>query len=49
MAKEFGIAHFARLPIDPAIAAMVDAGEVESVPTEPLAGLADYLEEGEKE
>ena len=31
IAREFGIEHTARLPIDPVIAAMVDAGEVESV------------------
>ena len=45
-AKEYGIEHFARLPIDPVIATMVDAGEVESVPGEPIAGLADYIEKG---
>ena len=46
IAKEFGIEHFSRMPIDPVIAAMVDAGEVESVPGDPLAGLADYIEKG---
>ena len=46
VAKEYGIEHFARLPIDPVIATMVDAGEVESVPGEPIAGLADYIEKG---
>lgn len=45
-AKEFGIEHFTRLPLDPVVAAMVDAGEVESVPGEPIAGLADCIEKG---
>ena len=49
VAKEFGIEHFTRLPIDPVVAAMVDAGEVESVPGDQLAGLADYIEKGQKE
>lgn len=43
-AKEFGIPHFTRLPIDPAITAMVDAGEVESVDGEMLSELADCIE-----
>ncbi len=46
-AKEFGIAHYARLPIDPAIAAMVDAGEVEHVSGEHIAPIADVIEKGE--
>ena len=46
IAKEFGIGHAARLPIDPVIAAMVDAGEVESVSGEHIAALADYIEKG---
>ena len=49
VAKEFGIEHFTRLPIDPVVAAMVDAGEVKSVPGDQLAGLADYIEKGQKE
>lgn len=44
VAKAFNIAHYARLPIDPAVAAMVDAGEVESVSGEHISGLADYIE-----
>ena len=44
VAKTFGIEHFTRLPIDPAVAAMVDAGEVESVPGEHIASLVDYIE-----
>jgi Mrp family chromosome partitioning ATPase len=44
ISKEFGIEHFARLPIDPVVATMVDAGEVESVSGEHIAPLADYIE-----
>ena len=44
IAKEFGIAHTARLPIDPAVAAMVDAGEVESVSGEHIASMVDVIE-----
>ena len=47
-AEEFGIAHYARLPIDPAIATMVDAGEVEHVSGEYIAPIADVIENGEK-
>ena len=46
IAREFGIEHTARMPIDPVIAAMVDAGEVESVSGEHIAALADYIEKG---
>ena len=46
VAAQFGLEHYARLPIDPAVAAMVDAGEVESVGTEELNGLVDYIEKG---
>ncbi|MCI7137049.1 MAG: Mrp/NBP35 family ATP-binding protein [Candidatus Limivicinus sp.] len=46
IAREFGIEHTARLPIDPVIAAMVDAGEVEFVSGEHIAALADYIEKG---
>ena len=44
VAKEFNIPVFAKLPMDPAVAAMVDAGEVESVSGEHIAKLADYIE-----
>ena len=44
IAKEYGIAHFARLPIDPVVATMVDAGEVESVSGEHIAPIVDYIE-----
>lgn len=46
IAKEFGIEHFAKLPVDPAVAAMVDAGEVESASCGNLCNLVDYIEKG---
>ena len=46
IAASFGIEHIARLPIDPMIAAKVDAGEVESIPGEPVSGLVDLIERG---
>ena len=49
VAKLFDIDHYVRLPIDPAIAAMVDAGEVESVSGENIAPLVDVIEALEKE
>ena len=45
VAEEFHIPHTARLPIDPAVATMVDAGEVESVPGTHIAPLVDALEQ----
>lgn len=47
VAEEFGIEHYARLPIDPVVATMVDAGEVESVDTAALNELVDFIEKGE--
>lgn len=44
IAAEYEIGHIARLPIDPAVAAMVDAGEVESVSGEHIASIVDYIE-----
>ena len=44
IAAEHGIEHIARLPIDPVIATMVDAGEVESVSGEHIAPIVDYIE-----
>ena len=44
IAQAFAIPHTARIPIDPAITARVDAGEVESVSGEYVAELADSLE-----
>ena len=43
-AEKFGIANVAKLPIDPAIAAMVDAGKVEFVSGEYISGIADHIE-----
>ena len=44
VAKSFGIEHFTKLPIDPTVAAKVDAGEVESVPGSEIAPMADVIE-----
>ena len=44
VAKQFGIENFVRLPIDPVVATMVDAGEVEAISGEHIAPLADYIE-----
>ena len=44
VAKDFNIPHFVRLPIDPAVAALVDAGQVEQVSGEHIAPMADALE-----
>ena len=43
-AKEFSIPNTAKIPIDPAITAMVDNGEVEYVSGEYISGLVDSLE-----
>ena len=45
VAKNFDIKHFVRLPIDPVVATMVDAGEVESVSGEEIAPMADAIEQ----
>ena len=44
VAAEFGIEKFVRLPIDPVITTMVDAGEVESVSGEHIAPMVDHIE-----
>ncbi len=44
VAQAFGIEHFTRLPIDPAVSALVDAGKVESVSGQQIAGMADVIE-----
>ena len=46
-AAEYGIKNVAKLPIDPAIATMVDAGEIESADAAPMAPIADFIEKGE--
>ena len=43
-AKTFNIPHSVRLPIDPAVATMVDAGEVEAVDGSHIAPMADVVE-----
>ena len=45
VAKTFDIKHYVRLPIDPVVATMVDAGEVESVSGEDIAPMADAIEQ----
>ena len=47
VAADFGVRHYARMPIDPAVAVMVDAGEIESVSTDALTELVDFIEKGE--
>ena len=44
VAKEFDIAHVARLPIDPELTTMVDEGKVEQVSGEYVSALVDSLE-----
>ena len=44
LAKQYGIAHWARLPSDPAVTAMVDAGEVESVSGEHISPIVDVIQ-----
>ena len=43
LAKQHNIPTFAKLPIDPAIAAKVDAGKVESVGGELISGMMDVI------
>ena len=44
LAEQFQIPHYARLPIDPVITTMVDAGEVESIPGGYVSDLIDVIE-----
>ena len=44
VAERFGIAHTARIPVDPAVSALVDEGKVESVDGAVISGFADFLE-----
>ena len=44
LAKQYGIAHVARLPIDPVITTMVDAGKVESVSGEHIKPIVDAIQ-----
>ena len=43
LAKQHNIPTFAKLPIDPAIAAKVDAGKVEAVSGEFISGMMDVI------
>ena len=43
LAKQHNVPYFAKLPIDPAIAANVDAGKVEAVSGELISGLVDGI------
>ena len=45
VAREFGVPHTARLPVDPAITAKVDAGKVEEVDGSLVSAMADSLEQ----
>ena len=44
VAEEFNIPHVARIPIDPVLTTMVDAGEIEEVGSSFIADMADALE-----
>ena len=43
LAHQYGIAHYVKLPIDPVITTMVDAGEVESVSGENISPMVDVI------
>ena len=45
LCREFEIPHFVKLPIDPVVATMVDAGEVESVDGELISKFAESIRE----
>ena len=45
IALQLGVAFLGRLPIDPEIAKLCDAGQVENYPAEAFASIAQYLEE----
>lgn len=44
IAKKFGYPVLARIPMDPALSALVDAGKIEEVEISPLADAADSIE-----
>lgn len=44
VAEKFGYPVLARIPLDPSIAALVDAGQVEQVVENPLSEAADSIE-----
>jgi Mrp family chromosome partitioning ATPase len=45
VARKFGVPHTARLPVDPAITAKVDAGKVEEVDGSLVSAMVDSLEQ----
>ena len=45
IAKQYDIKHIAKLPIDPVISTMVDAGEIESVSREYVSQLVNSIEQ----
>lgn len=44
VAEKFGYPVLARIPMDPAIAALVDAGKIESIEANPLADAVETLD-----
>ena len=44
-ALAFGIPHFARMPIDPAVASLIDAGNADELNCTALSGIMDALEQ----
>jgi hypothetical protein len=44
VAEKFGYPVLARIPMDPAIAALVDAGKIESIENNPLTEALEALE-----
>lgn len=44
LAKQYDIKYYSRLPIDPAVATMVDAGEVEKIDGKYVSDMADAVE-----
>ena len=44
LAQRYKIAHFVKLPIDPVVTTMVDAGEIESVSGENISPIVDVIE-----
>jgi len=47
VAMAYGIPVLAKLPIDPAFAAAVDAGAIEGLESNPMTGVAEYLDAAE--
>jgi len=47
VAMSYGIPVLAKLPIDPAFAAAVDAGAIEALENNPMTSVAEYLDTAE--